>query len=66
MTILSSRFHYSIPFSDKDGQLVLSPNQKQHFARWVRPHEICSDPKIVAGPIVDYLAVKQTVCRYIV
>lgn len=60
------RFHYSLPFSDKDGLLVLSPNQKKHFARWVRPHEICSDPKIVAGGVVNYLAVKQTVRGIIV
>lgn len=60
------RFHYSIPFTDKDGLLVLSPNQKQHFARWVRPHEISSDPKIVAGAVVNYLAVKQTVRGHIV
>ncbi|XKL65661.1 hypothetical protein PGB90_009081 [Kerria lacca] len=58
---LKEKFQYSIPFTDKDGLLILSPNQKQHFVRWARPHEFCSDPKIIADKDVNYLAVKQTI-----
>lgn len=58
---LSERFQYAIPFTDKDGLLELSPKQKPDFARWSRPEEIFSDPKMVMGHVVDYHSIKQTV-----
>ncbi|XP_057659108.1 calpain-7-like [Diorhabda carinulata] len=58
---LSERFQYSIPFSDKDGHLKLSPKQKRDFYKFVRPEEICSDPCIVYRSVPDYLSIKQTV-----
>ncbi|XP_065200256.1 calpain-7-like [Planococcus citri] len=62
MTIdLDERFQYAIPFTDKDGLLILSPNQKQHFQRWARPHEFCADPKMVVNKHVNYLTIKQTI-----
>ncbi|KAK2578643.1 hypothetical protein KPH14_012135 [Odynerus spinipes] len=58
---LSERFQYAIPFTDKDGLLALAPEQKAAFARWCRPEEIFSEPKMVVGRYVDYLSIKQTV-----
>lgn len=65
---LKERFQYSIPFSDKDGYLALSPKQKREFATWIRPSEICSEPCIVYGNSPNYLNIKQTVisdCSFI-
>ncbi|CAG9767404.1 unnamed protein product [Ceutorhynchus assimilis] len=58
---LNERFQYSIPFSDKDGHLILAPKQKQEFYKMVRPEEICKDPCIVQGTCPNYLNIKQTV-----
>lgn len=58
---LEERFQYSLSFTDRDGLLMLSPNQKKHFLRWARPHEFCPDPKIVVNKHVDYLSIKQTI-----
>lgn len=58
---LSERFQYSIPFTDKDGPLTLSPKQKRDFYKFARPEELCSDPCIVYGPAPNYLSIKQTV-----
>ncbi|KAJ8922897.1 hypothetical protein NQ315_001439 [Exocentrus adspersus] len=58
---LTERFQYSIPFSDRDGHLTLSPKQKRNFHRFARPEELCSDPCIVYGPAPSYLSIKQTV-----
>lgn len=58
---LAERFQYAIPFTDKDGLLELAPKQKLDFARWCRPEELFSDPKMVVGPQVDYYSIKQNV-----
>ncbi|XP_018570813.1 calpain-7-like [Anoplophora glabripennis] len=58
---LSERFQYSIPFTDKDGPLTLSPKQKRDFHKFARPEELCSDPCIVYGTAPSYLSIKQTV-----
>lgn len=58
---LNERFQYSIPFTDKDGPLVLAPKQKRDFFRWIRPEELCSDPCVVSGQTPSYLSIKQTV-----
>ncbi|XP_044759511.1 calpain-7-like [Coccinella septempunctata] len=65
---LKERFQYSIPFSDKDGYLALSPKQKREFATWIRPSDICSEPCIVHGNSPNYLNIKQTIisdCSFI-
>ncbi|XP_044253389.1 calpain-7-like [Tribolium madens] len=62
MTVdLTEKFQYSIPFTDKDGFLALSPKQKREFSSWVRPLDLCSDPCIVDGSAPNYLNIKQTV-----
>lgn len=58
---LSERFQYSIPFTDKDGPLILSPKQKRDFYKFVRIEELSSEPCIVSGPTPNYLSIKQTV-----
>ncbi|XP_014469420.1 PREDICTED: calpain-7-like [Dinoponera quadriceps] len=58
---LTEKFRYAIPFTDKDGLLELAPKQKLDFARWCRPEELYSEPKIVIGHHVDYYSIKQTV-----
>lgn len=56
---LKERFAYPIPFCDKDGKPALAPKQKNLFAKWARPHEICSNPKMIE--LIDYFSIKQTV-----
>jgi calpain-7 len=56
---LRERFSYPIPYSDKDGLLILSPKQKSHFSRWVRLDEISANPTIISE--VDCFSIKQTV-----
>ncbi|XP_043462564.1 calpain-7-like [Leptopilina heterotoma] len=58
---LTERFKYPISFTDKDGLLELSPKQKPDFARWCRPEELFSDPKMIIGNHIDYYSIKQTV-----
>jgi calpain-7 len=62
---LSERFQYTIPFTDKDGLLKLSPKQKPDFARWCRPEELFSEPKMLIGHTVDYYSIKQTVSIFL-
>lgn len=58
---LSERFQYSIPFTDRDGPLPLSPKQKRDFHKFVRLGELSSEPCIVSGIAPNYLSIKQTV-----
>uniref|UniRef100_A0A1B6DQ37 Calpain catalytic domain-containing protein n=1 Tax=Clastoptera arizonana TaxID=38151 RepID=A0A1B6DQ37_9HEMI len=58
---LGERFQYAMPFSDKDGTLMLSGKQKRDFSRWARPEEFSSDPKMLVGNYVDCFSIKQTV-----
>ncbi|KAK8750520.1 hypothetical protein OTU49_014879 [Cherax quadricarinatus] len=55
---LKEKFAFSLPFSDKDGLLPLAPKQKKNFARWARPEDISSDPKMIE--VVDCFSIKQT------
>lgn len=55
---LKEKFAYSLPFSDKDGALALAPKQKKNFARWARPEDISSNPKMIE--VIDYYSIKQT------
>ncbi|KAJ9584384.1 hypothetical protein L9F63_021278 [Diploptera punctata] len=58
---LGERFQLTIPFTDRDGELALSPKQRRDFSRWARPDEIFSEPKMVIGQQVDSFSIKQTV-----
>ncbi|XP_072948969.1 calpain-7-like isoform X2 [Epargyreus clarus] len=58
---LSEKFQYAIPFEDRASELKLSSKQEQEFNRWVRPHEVSSDPKMIVGDHVDCFSIKQTV-----
>ena len=58
---LSERFQYAIPFEDRASELKLSSKQAKEFDSWVRPHEICTDPKMIVGDHVDCFSIKQTV-----
>lgn len=55
---LKEKFAYTIPFTDKDGPLKLAPKQKQKFARWARPEELSSSPKMIE--VIDCFSVQQT------
>lgn len=58
---LSENYRYALPFTDKDGLLVLSSKQKRDFDRWARPDEINKDPKLVLGDHIDCFSIRQTV-----
>ncbi|KAL0839091.1 hypothetical protein ABMA28_017070 [Loxostege sticticalis] len=58
---LSEKFQYAIPFEDRASELKLSSKQEREFNSWVRPHEICSDPKLIVHEHVDCFSIKQTI-----
>ncbi|CAG2117482.1 unnamed protein product, partial [Medioppia subpectinata] len=57
---LKERFSYPMPFSDRDGLLVLAPKQKNQFQRWARLEELTREPAVIADA-VDCFAIKQTI-----
>ncbi|XP_025406964.1 calpain-7-like isoform X2 [Sipha flava] len=58
---LSERFQLSIPFTDSDGLLTLSLEQKKKFLQWIRPDQLSSDPKLVIGDSISFYSIKQTI-----
>lgn len=63
---LREKFAYPLPFSDKDGKLILSPKQKTSFAKWVRPEDISSKPVLIE--VIDCFSIRQTIvsdCSFI-
>ncbi|CAF1353020.1 unnamed protein product [Adineta steineri] len=54
---LKERFAYQTPFTDSHGPLKLAPKQQSHFARWARPDEIMSEPKMIMA--LSYFSIKQ-------
>nr|XP_054767557.1 calpain-7-like [Lytechinus pictus] len=58
---LKERFAYPVPFTDKDGKLVLCTKQKDRLGKWVRPSDICSDPKLIYA--VSSFSVRQTIVQ---
>ncbi|CAG9786534.1 unnamed protein product [Diatraea saccharalis] len=58
---LSEKFQYALPFEDRASELKLSSKQEQEFECWIRPHEICSDPKLIVNEHVDCFSIKQTI-----
>lgn len=56
---LKERFSYPIPYSDKDGLLILSPKQKTHFCQWLSLDKISANPTIISS--VDCFSIKQTI-----
>lgn len=35
--------------------------QKKNFLQWLRPDQLCSDPKMVVGESISFYSIKQTV-----
>jgi len=54
---LNERFAFQTPFTDPHGPLKLAPKQQSHFARWARPDEVMSEPKMIMA--LSYFAIKQ-------
>lgn len=59
MTDRNDRFAYKLPFGDPDGKLLLSPKQRESFGQWVRPEDLCHQPKVIE--LVDCFSIRQTV-----
>lgn len=53
------KFNYPLPFSDKDGLLILSPKQKNNFSNWVRSSELSPDPKMIVN--MSCFSIRQTI-----
>ncbi|XP_065834717.1 calpain-7-like [Oscarella lobularis] len=58
-TDLKERFAYMDMFEDQDGKLLLAPKQKKNFDKWIRPSDVCSDPKMIVAISSD--SIRQTV-----
>lgn len=58
---LAEKFQYAIPFEDRASELKLSSKQAKEFGSWVRPHELSTDPKMIADDFVDCFSIKQTI-----
>lgn len=58
---LMEKFHFPIPFTDKDGKLELAPKQKRDFVQWARVSELCENPQLIAGDHADFYSIRQTV-----
>ncbi|XP_038044478.1 calpain-7-like [Patiria miniata] len=58
---LKEKFAFSIPFTDKLGQLALAAKQKSRLAKFVRPSEFCSDPQMIFA--VSAFSIKQTIVQ---
>ncbi|XP_039453732.1 calpain-7-like [Culex pipiens pallens] len=58
---LMEKFHFPIPFTDKDGKLELAPKQKRDFVQWARVSELCENPQLIAGEHADFYSIRQTV-----
>ncbi|XP_034951724.1 calpain-7-like [Chelonus insularis] len=58
---LMEKFKFRSLFVDKDGLLELAPKQKIDFARWARPSELFTEPKMLMNNNVDYYSIRQTV-----
>lgn len=58
---LRERFHFPIPFTDKDGMLELAPKQKNEFQEWVRISDLSEHPCIIVGPHADFYSIRQTI-----
>ncbi|XP_067938129.1 calpain-7-like isoform X2 [Watersipora subatra] len=56
---INERFAFPVPFSDKDGKLALSAQQKKHFKEWVRPEDYITNPQMIMA--VSSFSVKQTI-----
>ncbi|KAG6449017.1 hypothetical protein O3G_MSEX005827 [Manduca sexta] len=58
---LAEKFQYAIPFEDRASELKLSSKQAREFDCWIRPHELCSDPKMIVDDHVNCFSIKQTI-----
>ena len=46
-----------VPYADPDGLPALADKQKSQLQGWVRPDDICDDPKMIK--MVSSMAIKQ-------
>lgn len=58
---LREKFTFPIPFTDKDGKLLLADKQKKDFVGWARVSELSEDPKLIVGAHADFYSIRQTV-----
>ncbi|XP_053680934.1 calpain-7-like [Anopheles nili] len=58
---LLEKFHFPMPFTDKDGYLELAPKQKRDFVSWVRVSELSEHPQLIVGDHADFYSIRQTV-----
>uniref|UniRef100_A0A182QE17 Calpain catalytic domain-containing protein n=1 Tax=Anopheles farauti TaxID=69004 RepID=A0A182QE17_9DIPT len=58
---LQEKFHFPMPFTDKDGPLELAPKQKRDFVKWVRVSELSENPQLIVGDHADFYSIRQTV-----
>uniref|UniRef100_A0A182W9E9 Calpain catalytic domain-containing protein n=1 Tax=Anopheles minimus TaxID=112268 RepID=A0A182W9E9_9DIPT len=58
---LLEKFHFPMPFTDKDGMLELAPKQKRDFVSWVRVSELSENPQLIVGDHADFYSIRQTI-----
>ncbi|XP_050080262.1 calpain-7-like [Anopheles maculipalpis] len=58
---LLEKFHFPMPFTDKDGMLELAPKQKRDFVGWTRVSELSETPQLIVGDHADFYSIRQTV-----
>ncbi|XP_058130036.1 calpain-7-like [Anopheles ziemanni] len=58
---LVEKFHFPMPYTDKDGYLELAPKQKRDFVSWVRVSELSENPQLIVGDHADFYSIRQTV-----
>ncbi|CAD5215688.1 unnamed protein product [Bursaphelenchus okinawaensis] len=54
---LRERFAFPMPFTDRDGLLVLSEKQKARLKGWFRLSDLCQEPKIIEN--INSATIKQ-------
>ncbi|ETN61704.1 calpain [Anopheles darlingi] len=58
---LHEKFHFPLPFTDKDGPLELAPKQKRDFVQWIRVSELAEHPQLIVGDHADFYSIRQTI-----
>uniref|UniRef100_A0A2M4BF65 Putative cytosolic ca2+-dependent cysteine protease calpain n=1 Tax=Anopheles marajoara TaxID=58244 RepID=A0A2M4BF65_9DIPT len=58
---LHEKFHFPLPFTDKDGPLELAPKQRRDFVQWIRVSELAEHPQLIVGDHADFYSIRQTI-----